>query len=46
VENEAEAEFLKDLRCRIVQGYLHARPMSGEQLTAWRRERARRPPGK
>jgi EAL domain-containing protein (putative c-di-GMP-specific phosphodiesterase class I) len=45
VENEAEAEFLRDLRCRIVQGYLHARPMSGERLTAWRRERVRRKPG-
>jgi EAL domain-containing protein (putative c-di-GMP-specific phosphodiesterase class I) len=42
VETEAEAEFLRDLRCRIVQGYLHAQPMSGERFTAWRRERARR----
>jgi len=39
VETEAEAEFLRDLRCRIVQGYLHAQPMSGERFTAWRRER-------
>jgi EAL domain-containing protein (putative c-di-GMP-specific phosphodiesterase class I) len=39
VENEAEAEFLRDLRCRIVQGFLHARPMPPEKFAAWRRER-------
>ena len=40
VENEAEAEFLKDLRCRFVQGYLHARPMVAERFAEWRRQRA------
>jgi EAL domain-containing protein (putative c-di-GMP-specific phosphodiesterase class I)/GGDEF domain-containing protein len=40
VENEAEAEFLRDLRCRIVQGYLHARPMGAERFAQWRDERA------
>jgi EAL domain-containing protein (putative c-di-GMP-specific phosphodiesterase class I) len=42
VETEAEAEFLKDLRCRIVQGFLHAQPMAAERFTAWRHERARK----
>jgi len=40
VENEAEAEFLKDLRCRYVQGYLHARPMVAERFAEWRRARS------
>jgi EAL domain-containing protein (putative c-di-GMP-specific phosphodiesterase class I) len=32
VETEAEAEFLRDLRCVIVQGFLHGPPM---ELTAF-----------
>jgi len=40
VENEAEAEFLRDLRCRIVQGFLHARPMPADKFAAWRRSRS------
>jgi EAL domain-containing protein (putative c-di-GMP-specific phosphodiesterase class I) len=40
VENEAEAEFLRDLRCTVVQGYLHARPMEAEQFAEWRRQRS------
>jgi EAL domain-containing protein (putative c-di-GMP-specific phosphodiesterase class I)/GGDEF domain-containing protein len=39
VETEAEAEFLRDLRCRIAQGYLHGQPMPAERFAAWRRER-------
>jgi EAL domain-containing protein (putative c-di-GMP-specific phosphodiesterase class I)/GGDEF domain-containing protein len=39
VEYEAEAEFLRDLRCRIVQGYLHGRPMGVEQFAVWREQR-------
>lgn len=37
VENEAEAEFLRDLRCHLGQGYLHARPMEADEFDAWRR---------
>ncbi|HVU04232.1 MAG TPA: GGDEF domain-containing phosphodiesterase [Polyangiaceae bacterium] len=39
VENEAEAEFLRDLRCSVVQGYLHARPMIAERFAEWRKQR-------
>jgi EAL domain-containing protein (putative c-di-GMP-specific phosphodiesterase class I) len=39
VETEAEAEFLRDLRCRFVQGFLHARPMEAAQFAEWRRAR-------
>jgi EAL domain-containing protein (putative c-di-GMP-specific phosphodiesterase class I)/FixJ family two-component response regulator len=35
VENEAEAEFLRDLRCTTIQGYLHGRPMDAETFTEW-----------
>jgi EAL domain-containing protein (putative c-di-GMP-specific phosphodiesterase class I) len=37
VETEAEAEFLRDLRCYVVQGYLHARPMAAAPFADWRR---------
>ena len=37
VETDAEAEFLRDLRCPVVQGYLHARPMPPDEFVAWRR---------
>jgi len=37
VETEAEAEFLRDLRCPVVQGYLHARPMPAAEFAEWRR---------
>jgi EAL domain-containing protein (putative c-di-GMP-specific phosphodiesterase class I)/GGDEF domain-containing protein len=40
VETEAEAEFLRDLRCGIVQGFLHARPMEAARFAEWRRTRA------
>jgi len=40
VETEAEAEFLRDLRCRVVQGFLHARPMEATRFAEWRRARA------
>ncbi len=39
VENEAEEEFLHSLSCTIVQGFLHARPMTAEQLAEWRKKR-------
>lgn len=39
VETEAEAEFLRDLRCRYVQGYLHGRPMTASAFDEWRRTR-------
>lgn len=35
VENEAELEFLKDQRCHVVQGFLHARPMPADKLSEW-----------
>lgn len=35
VETEAEEEFLHSLSCTIVQGYLHARPMTAAQLEEW-----------
>lgn len=41
VETEAEAEFLRDLRCHVVQGYLHGRPMPPAELEKWRKDRAR-----
>jgi EAL domain-containing protein (putative c-di-GMP-specific phosphodiesterase class I)/FixJ family two-component response regulator len=45
VETEAEAEFLRDLRCPVVQGFLHARPMPPADFAAWRREWAARKRG-
>jgi EAL domain-containing protein (putative c-di-GMP-specific phosphodiesterase class I) len=38
VETEAEAEFLRDLRCPVVQGYLHARPMPPAAFAEWRHD--------
>jgi EAL domain-containing protein (putative c-di-GMP-specific phosphodiesterase class I) len=35
VETEAEEEFLRHLRCDVVQGFLHARPMSPADLVGW-----------
>ena len=35
VETEAEEVFLRALGCRIVQGYLHGRPMPAEDFTLW-----------
>ena len=35
VETEAELEAAIDSGCDESQGYLHARPMSGEQVEAW-----------
>ena len=46
VENEAEEEFLRALDCRVVQGYLHAKPMAAPDFEAWyraRRDLGRRP---
>src|SRR5262249_930612 len=39
VETEAEAQFLRDLRAPVVQGFLHARPMPPVRLPEWRRAR-------
>jgi diguanylate cyclase (GGDEF)-like protein/PAS domain S-box-containing protein len=36
VETPAQHAFLCEVGCDYVQGYLHARPMSGERLLAWR----------
>jgi EAL domain-containing protein (putative c-di-GMP-specific phosphodiesterase class I)/GGDEF domain-containing protein len=41
IEHEAEAEFLRDLRCTVIQGFLHARPMSPERFSEWRRARTK-----
>jgi EAL domain-containing protein (putative c-di-GMP-specific phosphodiesterase class I) len=35
VETEAEAEFLRDLRCTVFQGFLHGRPMPAEAFVQW-----------
>jgi EAL domain-containing protein (putative c-di-GMP-specific phosphodiesterase class I) len=35
VETEAEEEFLRTLQCDVVQGFLHARPMSSTDLVSW-----------
>jgi EAL domain-containing protein (putative c-di-GMP-specific phosphodiesterase class I) len=35
VETEAEEEFLRQLQCDVVQGFLHARPMSSNDLVTW-----------
>jgi EAL domain-containing protein (putative c-di-GMP-specific phosphodiesterase class I) len=35
VETEAEEEFLRTLQCDVVQGFLHARPMSPTDLVSW-----------
>ncbi|MGH8126118.1 MAG: EAL domain-containing response regulator [Rhodanobacteraceae bacterium] len=39
VENEAQAQVLAELRCDQAQGYYFARPMQGEVVQAWLRER-------
>jgi EAL domain-containing protein (putative c-di-GMP-specific phosphodiesterase class I)/AmiR/NasT family two-component response regulator len=35
VENEDDLTVLKELGCDIVQGYLTARPMPGEEVVSW-----------
>ena len=35
VETEAQSTFLRDIRCHYQQGYLHARPLPGDQFLAW-----------
>jgi EAL domain-containing protein (putative c-di-GMP-specific phosphodiesterase class I) len=35
VETEAEEEFLRNLQCDVVQGFLHARPMTPADLDGW-----------
>ncbi|HYD94637.1 MAG TPA: EAL domain-containing protein [Noviherbaspirillum sp.] len=35
VEDERQAEILRALGCPLAQGYLFARPMAVDQLTAW-----------
>jgi EAL domain-containing protein (putative c-di-GMP-specific phosphodiesterase class I) len=42
IEYEAEAEFLRDLRCTVIQGFLYGRPMSPERFAEWRRERIKK----
>ncbi len=39
VETEAEEEFLHSLDCFVVQGFRHAKPMTVDELAAWRRAR-------
>ncbi|RZI43030.1 EAL domain-containing protein [Herbaspirillum sp. HC18] len=35
VEDERQAEILRELGCPLAQGYLFARPMASDQLTVW-----------
>lgn len=39
VETEEQAEFLKNLGCDIIQGYLYAKPMPPDQLMSWLHQR-------
>ncbi|GGS10073.1 sensor domain-containing protein [Deinococcus sedimenti] len=39
VETQEQQDLLLDLGCERAQGYLHARPMSAQQVDAWRRDR-------
>ncbi|HTV51599.1 MAG TPA: EAL domain-containing response regulator [Steroidobacteraceae bacterium] len=42
IETQADYDVLRDLGCDAGQGYLMARPMPGEELLRWARERAQR----
>jgi len=42
VETEEDWKLLRDLGCDMAQGYLLARPMAGDQLSAWIRQDRRR----
>ncbi len=42
VEDERQAEILRQLGCPLAQGYLFSRPLSPEDLQAWLKEQARR----
>ena len=42
VETEEDWKLLRDLGCDMAQGYLLARPMAGDQLSAWIRHDRRR----
>jgi EAL domain-containing protein (putative c-di-GMP-specific phosphodiesterase class I) len=35
VETEAQVDFLRDLRCDSMQGYLLSRPLPAEEFVAW-----------
>ncbi|MBX9400884.1 EAL domain-containing response regulator [Lysobacter sp. BMK333-48F3] len=37
VETEAESDMVKSMGCQLGQGYFYARPMTLEELLAWRR---------
>ena len=39
VENELQAEFIRCQGCDMVQGYLHARPMTADDFLDWCRKR-------
>ncbi len=45
VENEAQAEFLNQLGCDEMQGYLLSRPMPSDLLLPWLKERLGPKPG-
>jgi len=40
VEEQETLDYLKELGCDLAQGYLIARPMSGESARQWVQERA------
>jgi EAL domain-containing protein (putative c-di-GMP-specific phosphodiesterase class I)/FixJ family two-component response regulator len=42
VETEEDWKLLRDLGCDMAQGYLLAKPMAGDQLSAWIRQDRRR----
>jgi len=42
VENEAQRDFLLERQCRIMQGFLFARPMPADEICALLEGEARR----
>jgi EAL domain-containing protein (putative c-di-GMP-specific phosphodiesterase class I) len=43
VETAAQAEFLRQLGCDLMQGYLLSRPLPGDDLVRWLADRMRKP---
>ena len=40
IETEKQLDFLRRVRCGMVQGYVFSKPLAPEEFDEWRRKRA------